>query len=193
MTVEGRRIVSHLENDLVAIHLQLLSVAVLDGGVVALYPHVLHELRGETALAHTTLCSLAPDAAAIRKQPTSAQDHDMILSPVGQSISFRALMIHLPSITHLGEATPGLLMLANLSWTLILSQETICGTFPCVCVSVPMPYTCRGIRVAGFEKDACEVTPQARQLDTFVQAWVSHRCCVYRWWFFLPKFDSFRA
>jgi hypothetical protein len=82
MSLEGRWRVSHLENDLVAINLHLLSVAVLDGGVIALYPDVLHELRGETALAHTTLCLLGQDHAAIRNQPTSSQDHNMILSPI---------------------------------------------------------------------------------------------------------------
>lgn len=38
---------SHLEDDLRAVDFHLLSVAVFDGGVVALDPDVLHELRGE--------------------------------------------------------------------------------------------------------------------------------------------------
>jgi hypothetical protein len=37
---------AHLENDLVAVDFHLLPVAVFDGGVVALNPDVLHELRG---------------------------------------------------------------------------------------------------------------------------------------------------
>jgi hypothetical protein len=76
-------------------------------------------------------------------------------------------MVHVEIITHLGEPKPGLLILAKLSWRPIRSQETNCGTFPFVCVSVPMPYKCRDFRVAGFEDDQCAGRPQQRVLDTF--------------------------
>jgi len=52
--VEAAVVTSHLENDLLAVNLHLLPVAVLDRRIITLNPYILHELCSETALAYAT-------------------------------------------------------------------------------------------------------------------------------------------
>jgi len=68
------------------VNLNLFSVGIFYRGIVAFYPHVLHELSRQTALPHSTCSKISAVfsthcSAAASEAQTSAKNHDVIFPP----------------------------------------------------------------------------------------------------------------